>query len=209
MQQLKKTHANRRNTRKIRKHLHQFDNTCAAFRKCSANTETLLMQKCCKYRKRQRKCYWRTLKVLNKAWTLLLPLFVTHEVAECYAQSRAVAEVRNPQCKHEEMMHGPDFNNRRNKLVQTMFSTFNVLCVPFCICSVSVSAAHFLNAARVVKLMKMLSDLTCFLSCVYDLRSGEKSFHQHNLSKFCNFLSSVKQMEKKFWQVKKTVCLLL
>ncbi len=30
---------------KLRKHLHQFDNTCAAFRKCAANTETR-----CKYR---------------------------------------------------------------------------------------------------------------------------------------------------------------
>ncbi len=39
-QQLKKTHANRQNTCKLRKHLHQFDNTYTAFRKCTENTET-------------------------------------------------------------------------------------------------------------------------------------------------------------------------
>ena len=32
------THANRKNTSKLRKHLHKFDNTCAAFSKHAANT---------------------------------------------------------------------------------------------------------------------------------------------------------------------------
>ncbi len=42
--QLKKTHANRRNTSKLRKHLHQFDNTHTTFRKLTANTG---ISKCC------------------------------------------------------------------------------------------------------------------------------------------------------------------
>ena len=37
--QIKKTHANRQNTSKLRKH-HQFDNSCAAFSKHAANTQT-------------------------------------------------------------------------------------------------------------------------------------------------------------------------
>ncbi len=39
-QQLKETHADSWNTSKWRKHLDQFDNICAAFRKCTTNTET-------------------------------------------------------------------------------------------------------------------------------------------------------------------------
>lgn len=36
--QLKKKHANTQNTRKLRIHLHQIDNTCGAFRKRTENT---------------------------------------------------------------------------------------------------------------------------------------------------------------------------
>ena len=43
--QLKRTHAKRRNTSKLRKHLHQFDNTCAAFREHAAKTTTQHIRK--------------------------------------------------------------------------------------------------------------------------------------------------------------------
>ena len=58
--QLKKTHAKRQNTSKLRKRFHQFDNTCAAFRKRAAKTTT------------QRKCFQGTLKSDAHVWTRLL-----------------------------------------------------------------------------------------------------------------------------------------
>ncbi len=42
---LKKTHANSQNTSNLRKHIRQFDNIYAAFRKRAANTKTLQIQK--------------------------------------------------------------------------------------------------------------------------------------------------------------------
>ena len=60
--QHKKTHANRQNTTKLRKHFNQFDNTCAAFRKHDAK------QKCCKFTKTQWKCFRRTLKRDKHSW---------------------------------------------------------------------------------------------------------------------------------------------
>ena len=57
--QLKKTHEHRQNIRELRKHLHQFDNICTAFRKCAANSDNT--ETCCNYNKRRLKC----LKVMN------------------------------------------------------------------------------------------------------------------------------------------------
>ncbi len=73
----------------LRKH-HQSDNTYAAFRKhrTTANTEMN-----CKYRKRQRKCFQPTLKVLDTPWTRLLPRFVTREVIEVVCVSSLLVYV--------------------------------------------------------------------------------------------------------------------
>ncbi len=72
-----------------------------------------------------------------------------------HAQGRAVAEVRNPQHKHEEMIHRPDFSNfisHKPWPLETLPLSFCVFAVHFCVCCMF-SKCY----ACVVKLMRMFS----------------------------------------------------
>ncbi len=87
-----------------------------------------------------------------------------------HEQSRAVAEVRNPQHKHDEMIHGPDFNNfmshkpwqqvcpSRQQFLVSSVNTFSVFAAFLYLLRISVVflylllafvfAMRFLNAAH-------------------------------------------------------------
>ncbi len=158
-QQLKKTHANRQNTSKLRKHLHQFDNTRRAFRKHTntgfSNTKTLQIQKRCKHRKRQQKCFQPTLKVLSCHGLLLMKLLKS---GLCIISSCLCCEFLTSAAALLCTCADSECCTHDSVLVVTLPLSFSVFAARFCICSM------FSKCCACVVKMKMLSWFACVSS---------------------------------------------